>query len=157
MLQFPHSFRSPTGRPSRPLSLLTRGRGNLPPCGHNSLRSSTSSRLPQRYSCYLPSQLMLWSDFSGLDMDMPDACSRSQPHFAMQGPQEVNWDQFKDVEPLVLDGFKKAMAGAQPIIAHHLRYHLRDFTMLAMDVGTSTCFWCYLCCTPRHAQYEDQI
>lgn len=27
------------------------------------------------------------------------------------GPQEVNWDQFKDVEPLVLDGFKKAMAG----------------------------------------------
>ena len=68
MLQFPHSFRSPTGRPSRPLSLLTRGRGNSPPCGHSSLRSSTSSRLPQRYSCYAPS--VLWSNCSVLDMDM---------------------------------------------------------------------------------------
>lgn len=58
---------------------------------------------------------MLWSDYSVLDMDMAHACLRTQPHLAMQGPQEVNWDQYKDVEPLVLDGFRKAMAGAQPI------------------------------------------
>ncbi|CAK0787319.1 hypothetical protein CVIRNUC_010537 [Coccomyxa viridis] len=28
-----------------------------------------------------------------------------------QAPQEVKWGQFKDVEPVVLDAFKKAMAG----------------------------------------------
>ena len=29
-----------------------------------------------------------------------------------QAPQEVKWDEFKDVEPVVLDGFKNAMASA---------------------------------------------
>ena len=29
-----------------------------------------------------------------------------------QAPQEVKWDQFKDVEPVVLEGFKSAMSSA---------------------------------------------
>lgn len=68
-----------------------------------------------------------------LDIDTPHACSRSEPHFTLQGPQEVNWDQFKDVEPLVLDGFKKAMAGPRPIIHTQVHSHCwaKDVCMLA--------------------------
>ena len=35
--------------------------------------------------------------------------------FVTQAPQEVKWEQYKDVEPVVLDAFKSAMASASPI------------------------------------------
>ena len=29
----------------------------------------------------------------------------------MQAPKEIKWDEFKDVDPAILDNFKKAFAG----------------------------------------------
>ena len=51
-----------------------------------------------------------------------------------QAPQEVKWGQFKDVEPVVLDAFKKAMAGKVSCQAcRHLQLTMLKSTVLQVS------------------------